>query len=222
MDNIKVTLDNYTPVDVPLKAIAKPYRNQKPTMELMKNIMNSGHTSTIEHIVFHFNIEGVSRLLLQEFSRHRMASETVESTRYCLVKTIKEYDDNKSSEECADYAKICFVFPDIIRNNVFLNKKYTEFLECCIVEMQDVYEMMKTDSSINLNGERITDVLKYWLPESFRTNIYWTVNLRSLKNFISLRSNKGAHFEIRKLARMIYDEIMKTPYATLMDNTVLE
>ena len=70
MDKINVTLDDYTTINVVLKAISKPYRNGKPTLELLKNIVSYGHTSVLEHIVFHFDIANVSRLLLQEFSRH--------------------------------------------------------------------------------------------------------------------------------------------------------
>lgn len=215
MENLKVVLENYTPIDVPIHAIAKPYRNQNPSMQLLKKIMDSGHTSTIEHIVFHFRIEGVSRALLQEFSRHRMASETVESTRYCLVKSLNELKAGTQND-----ILLYFVMPELFNKFDFIKVTYLELMDVCVKTMKSMNEYMK---QLKNNGEidndiRITDYLKYCLPESFRTNIYWTINLRSLKNFIALRSSKNAHFEIRNLAKVIYNEVMKTEYAVLMDN----
>lgn len=214
MDKIKVTLENYTPIDVPIHAIAKPYRNQNPSMQLVKTIMDSGHTSTIEHIVFHFSIEGVSRALLQEFSRHRMASETVESTRYCLIKSLKEITPGNQNE-----LLLYFVIPELFNKFDVLKVTYSKLMDTCVQTIKTMNEYMKqlkTTGEID-NDIRITDYLKYCLPESFRTNIYWTINLRSLKNFLALRSSKGAHFEIRYLAKAIYDEVMKTEYAILLD-----
>ena len=47
------------------------------------------HSSTLEHLVYTFDITGISRACLQELARHRMASYSVKSTRY----TLKELKD---------------------------------------------------------------------------------------------------------------------------------
>lgn len=47
------------------------------------------------------------------------------------------------------------------------------------------------------------DKAKYCLPESYKTELTWTINARSLQNFIALRSSKSALWEIRDLANMI-------------------
>jgi len=49
---------------------------------LIKQVLGSGHTSTIEHAVFTFAIEGVSRALTHQLVRHRMASYSHQSQRY--------------------------------------------------------------------------------------------------------------------------------------------
>ena len=49
---------------------------------LMRQIVSSGHTSTLEHIVFTFSIEGISRACLAQLTRHRIASYSVQSQRY--------------------------------------------------------------------------------------------------------------------------------------------
>lgn len=49
-------------------------------------VMSMGHESVLEHASFSFLVEGVSRVLLSQLTRHRMASYSVQSQRYCGVK----------------------------------------------------------------------------------------------------------------------------------------
>ena len=51
------------------------------------------------------------------------------------------------------------------------------------------------------------DTLKALIPESYKCDIVFTINARSLRNFLALRLNKAAHFRIRELANFIYDAI---------------
>ena len=56
--------------------------------KLIMNVINKGHTSTLEHINFTFGVSGISRAMLIELSRHRIASMSVKSTRYTLKKDL--------------------------------------------------------------------------------------------------------------------------------------
>ena len=51
------------------------------------------------------------------------------------------------------------------------------------------------------------DKSKYNMPESFRTQLTWSINLRSLQNFLSLRTDKKALPEIQHLAHLIYAQL---------------
>ena len=51
------------------------------------------------------------------------------------------------------------------------------------------------------------DVAKYLVPDSYKTNISWTINARSMQNFLYLRTANNAHFEIRELANMVFDNM---------------
>ena len=51
----------------------------------LKTAMESGHLSVLEHASFTFSIQGVSRVLLAQLTRHRIASFSVQSQRYCKV-----------------------------------------------------------------------------------------------------------------------------------------
>ena len=53
------------------------------------------------------------------------------------------------------------------------------------------------------------DIAKFCLPESYKTELTWTINARSLQNFIHLRSNKSALWEIRELANRVYEQLPK-------------
>lgn len=59
--------------------------DSKPTVSnaIAKNCAKSGHTSVLEHISFTFQVSEVSRALLAQLTRHRIASYTVRSQRYC-------------------------------------------------------------------------------------------------------------------------------------------
>ena len=54
----------------------------KDNSAMIRRIINSGHESVLEHVSFTFAISGVSRALLAQITRHRMASFSVRSQRY--------------------------------------------------------------------------------------------------------------------------------------------
>lgn len=64
-------------------ALCTGYRGDK--VKAGRGAMDSGHMSVSEHAVFTFRVEGVSRVLLAQLTRHRIASFSVESQRYCGV-----------------------------------------------------------------------------------------------------------------------------------------
>lgn len=86
---------HYTPLEVADIAICKCYGNEPHSdSEKVKARINrvanvSKHASTIEHLNYSFDIDGISRACLQQLCRHRIASYTVQSTRYVLNKLLK-------------------------------------------------------------------------------------------------------------------------------------
>jgi thymidylate synthase (FAD) len=51
------------------------------------------------------------------------------------------------------------------------------------------------------------DLAKFALPDAYKTNLVWTINARSLQNFLYLRTAKSAMWEIRKLAYEVYRQL---------------
>ncbi len=154
--------------------------------ELIDRVGNKfKHASTLEHLVYTFYIKGISRALLQELARHRMASLSVKSTRY----TLKEL----KKEEPFDYK-------DIKRANKYLVMTGVELVDEMSIKALENLRIVLAQGVSN-------DKAKYCLPESYMTELTYTINARSLQNFITLRSDKSALWEIQELAKKLYNEL---------------
>lgn len=210
MDRIKVNLLNVTPIEVIYNAISKPYKTQDPSIKTIKSVcfetdgIREKHGSVLEHITFNFEVLGSSRCELQEHMRHRMASPTVESTRFALKKIIEEYKDvDFWSVAGQQMVQDLFVMPDVRNLTPDQKKTFNVAHADMIIRCIDHIRSCKSMGIPN-------DVAKYLIIESWRTNFTWTINWRSFTNFINLRTNPGAHFEIRHIANLMLEEVMKT------------
>lgn len=166
-------------------------------LALIDRVCNQYHHSSIaEHVSFNFFIDGISRACLQELARHRMASLSVKSTRY----TLKELKSEESFTEYTD-----------INDQEYLptgRERAEQYLVMTTDERVNRYSILALDNLRDLLAAGISnDVAKYALPESYRTQLTWTINLRSLQNFLSLRTDHKALPEIQHLAHLIYDAL---------------
>ena len=150
---------------------------------LARVVLQHKHGSTAEHINYSFDIDGISRACLQELARHRHASMSVKSTRYTL-KELKEHD------------KFSLVRP----SDYLVGNSNTEAVNNHNIQaLENLYHTLKDGVS--------NDIAKYCLPEAYKTSLVWTINMRSLQNFLALRTNKAALWEIRDLAYEIYKQL---------------
>lgn len=182
------------------------------------------HGSTLEHIVFSFDLRYFSRALLQELSRHRMASPSVKSTRYTLKELMKEdiFDlytdysfykfvnlfkaDNEESNSPTAYLRTPLM-RDASRYVVFTGDIMTDVatLEALRNLQFIIQENVKRDKEFKVT----IDTLKYALPDAYRTEEFLTINARSLQNLFALRSSKSALWEIRELSYVMYAALPK-------------
>jgi thymidylate synthase (FAD) len=149
--------------------------------------------------VFTFWIDGISRACLQELARHRIASLSVQSTRYCLGKQWK----------CEP------PFTPVTEESLLRAQKYLVFSESEHVNLQVVLALEQV--RLGATKEIPNDQLKMCLPENFKTRLLWTINARSLRNFKELRLAKRAHWEIRALAGNVLAAVAHE-YGILFDN----
>ena len=136
----------------------------------LQHSLASGHESVLEHAVFTFRVEGVSRVTLAQLTRHRLASFSVQSQRY-----VKLEDPE-------------LVVPDSIRTSAFAAEA-----ESSMRYMLNLYQRM-VEAGIPAEDAR------YVTPQSVPTSLIVTMNVRELRHFFTLRCCNRAQWEIRKLA----------------------
>jgi len=188
---MEVILNHYTPLIICSNAIRtcwqsfdKSDNGGQKDKELIDRVGNKfKHSSTLDHLVYNFYIKGIRRALLQELARHRIASLSVKSTRY----TLKELKEEKS-----------FAPGD--------KKRASKYLVFTGVDIVDEMSIKALENLRLVLKEGISnDKAKYCLPEAYKTELTWTINARSLQNFLSLRSDKAALWEIRDLAYKLFN-----------------
>lgn len=160
---------------------------------LMRHIINSGHTSTLEHLTYTFAIEGVSRSLLAQITRHRHFSFSVQSQRYNKLESDSksggfDYVTPKSLEGKFSYAN-----GGMTANEIFDN--YMETVQAHYDELRHI-------------GVSAEDA-RFILPNAATCNLVLTGNLRSFLDFYTKRSAKGAQWEIRELSDLIKNAIVE-------------
>ena len=158
------------------------------------------HGSILEHTTYTFQIEGVSRALLQELARHRMQALSVESTRYTTKGKLRN-EEPFLQYTCVTSGEYELTTEDALERAA----KYIHFTGNPQV---DTASLAALDNVRDLVEQNIpNDVLKYALPESWLVQLVSTMNARALQHFLSLRSSKAALLEIRQLAQAMYDVI---------------
>jgi thymidylate synthase (FAD) len=156
---------------------------------LFRHIIRSKHVSTLEHITYTFAVEGVSRSLLAQLTRHRIGfSFSVQSQRY-----VRFGSGDKSGG--FDY-----VTPASIEAKD--GNTYVAFIDAMEM-LQDVYDRLRS------KGVPAEDA-RYVLPNAATCNLVMTVNLRALLEFYGKRrAGSGAQWEISDLAERLREEVTK-------------
>ena len=101
---MNVTLIRFTPEPDKLcgeaAAICTGYTGDP--LKALRGALDSGHESVAEHASFTFRVEGVSRVLLAQLTRHRVASYSVQSQRYCGANLDIVVPDSMACPELVD------------------------------------------------------------------------------------------------------------------------
>lgn len=119
---MKVELIRHTPDPDQLSAEAAAIcAGGKPTDQALRAAIESGHLSVLEHQSYTFKIEGISRVCLAQLTRHRMASYSVQSQRYCDVSqarvSLGEIEGPWWTKKANDLAEQAFeLYNDLVDN----------------------------------------------------------------------------------------------------------
>lgn len=210
---MNVTLNHNTPLIICADAIRTCWQSfdnsdngGEKDCALIDRVGNKNkHASTLEHLTYSFYIDGISRALLQELARHRMASLSVKSTRY----TLKELKEEERFVTIHD--GIGYEFERALKYLVYTGVMAVD--QNSVIALENLRQVLVEGIS--------NDRAKYCLPESYKTELTWTINARSLQNFLFLRTDKAALWEIRDLANAVY-EALPLDHKYLFENSVKE
>lgn len=190
---MQVELLNYTPnPDLTVAMAARQCYSPESSIDIVKDIINSdqskfikklfemGHMSPFEHVSFTFGIDGISRACSHQLVRHRIASYSQKSQRYV-------------SEGMFDYS-----IPPKVKKTAEADKCFQEAMAKC----QEAYDKL-VEYGVPKEDAR------YVLPNACSTSIVVTMNARSLFNFFAHRCCTRAQWEIREMATLMLQEVIK-------------
>ncbi|MBQ9886933.1 MAG: FAD-dependent thymidylate synthase [Lachnospiraceae bacterium] len=156
------------------------------------NILKRGHESVIEHesVTVRFICD---RGVTHEIVRHRVASYSQESTRYC------NYSQDKFGNEIT-VIDIAGGFKYDL-NKESDRKKYKIWYEAMESAEQFYFAMLKEGAT--------PQEARSILPNSLKTEIVITMNLREWRHYMKLRTDKAAHPQIREVSKILLDIFKK-------------
>ena len=151
----------------------------------IQNILKSGHESVIEHEKVSVRII-CDRGVTHEIVRHRMASYSQESTRYC------NYAKDKFGNE------LTFIKPCFWEEGSEEYQRWAQMMQ----KIEDTYNEMVAMGAKPQEARSI-------LPNSLKTEIIVTMDLREWRHFFKLRTAERAHPQMREVAYMLLEEMKK-------------
>jgi len=177
--------------------IGDGYKLGRKDFELIKRVaIQYQHENCLEFANMIWEVRGVSRGCSLELLRHRVGMSILQkSSRYSLKKDLKNeqpfalyYNHNTNWEEIKERASKYIVLSD------------DEDIQSAQLEQLEILRMAVYSGKPN-------DYIKALIPDSYKTNFMLQFNLRSFNHFLKLRTDKSAHWEIRKLAYSLYDSL---------------
>lgn len=204
----KVTLITYMPdPEKTIAAAAKLCYSPSSIDDLMDNLTEEktekfvqmlarmGHESPIEHASFTFGIEGVSRSLLAQITRHRIASYSVQSQRYVRAEQF-------SYVTPPEIAKIPEAKAEFQKAMQAAQESYDKL--AAILKDRHVAELTAQGkdekTAARLAEKQAIEDARFVLPNACDTKMVVTMNARSLLHFFQLRCCNRAQWEIRDVA----------------------
>ena len=193
-----IDMENYETIVKKIERIGRVcYKSEGKITEdsaekFIKGLLTRQHESVIEH-------ENVTVRLIcdrgvtHEIVRHRIASYSQESTRYCNYSGDK-FDNQITVIELASGFEY-----DLTKEND--KAKYDVWCQAMESAEKAYFRMLE----LGATPQEARSVL----PNSLKTEIVVTINLRSWRNFFRLRVYSHAHPQMREVATMVYEEFKK-------------
>jgi thymidylate synthase (FAD) len=182
------------------------------------------HHSILEHANLSFLVRGTSRGVLQEHARHRIQAISVRSTRYTMSGIINAFVASKHGGDRDFFIDKVMAFDMLVTadetyNRLEIGAMYDK-LDFQAKSVEDFYAIAVAKSSLGFLQEyagdpealygaleagkkkrNVGDAFKHIITDNVKVDMVVTFNLRSLKNYFTLRDSGAAYFQIRWLAQ---------------------
>lgn len=222
--------------DMPSSQICKDINSIEESALLNELAWTHFHHSILEHANLSFLIRGTSRGVLQEHARHRIQAISVRSTRYTMSSVINAFvaseaggakdffiskvlgfdmlvtcDEEYNKIEIGSmYDKLCYQSKTAQNfNEIAVAKSSLHLLEEFSNDSQALFDALEDGKK----KRNVGDAFKHIVTDNFKVDMVVTFNLRSLKNYFTLRDSGAAYFQIRWLAQ----EMMRQTPAKYLD-----
>ena len=163
--------------------------------KFVEHLVSMGHESPIEHVTFTFGIEGISRSCSHQIVRHRIASFSQQSQRYVKLDQFEyiippEIEKNEKAKEI------------FIQSMNKCQEDYDKLVEILFEKhYQDLLDKGLNEKKAKSQAEKMSiEDARYVFPNACETKMVFTMNVRSLYNFLNHRCCERAQWEIRELA----------------------
>ena len=225
-------IENSMPDDSMCDAI-----NDIEDSELLDNLAwTYFHHSILEHANLSFLIRGTSRGVLQEHARHRIQAISVRSTRYTMssiinafvasinggdkeffITKVLSFDMFVTTNESYNRIEIGAIYDKlmyqtrVIENfrDISVAKSSLPFIEEYQGNAQALFDALQAGKK----KRNVGDAFKHIISDNVKVDMVVTFNLRSLKNYLTLRDSGAAFFQIRYLAQ----EMMRVTPSKYLD-----
>jgi thymidylate synthase (FAD) len=155
---------------------------------LIDYLLGHKHETPFEHSVFKFHVK-CPLFVARQWFRHRLASYNEISGRYTEMEFEFCLPDRLRTQKALDYK-----YEDLEKNK---NLQLKEQIQIHFKKSYELYQQL-LEEGVAKEHARIV------LPLALYTQFYWTVNARALMNFLSLRLDTHAQYEIRQYAEAIF------------------
>ena len=184
---IESTITQKEAMDIIERAGRTCYKSENKIAEgsaedFIRNIIKRGHETVIEHVSITARVI-CDRGVTHEIVRHRLASYSQESTRYC------NYSSDKFGNEIT-VIKPCFWEEK--------DPKYITWMYAAQVAERVYFDL--------LNAGATPQEARSVLPNSLKTEIVMTMNFREWRHFFKLRCSSAAHPQMREVANILFNE----------------
>lgn len=200
------------------------------------------HHSILEHANLTYLIKGTSRGVLQEHARHRIQAISVRSTRYTMSSVINAFVASTRTNYARKFfmetvnTMDLFITQDKEYNKILLSTMFEQlrrqfhilgadqFFKIAIakssLEKFSQYELATSETFYEMleagkKKRNVGDAFKHIVTDNWKVDMVVTFNLRSLKNYFTLRDSGAAYFQIQWLAQAM-KEVTPSKYLDLI------